>query len=288
MPTATAHLPQAPCPMGHAPASDRNSTRSPATRLSRTTTGSLTTTCPPGHAPAPALTPRRPRHALALLLALGTACGSTGAEPFTYPAEAAGPGPGPHPLGDWQVTLTRADVAVGPIYFCATAAASPDLCDVAVAELLDPSVADALATAPEPLAEITSLPGEIRSAMLDYGVSWFPTASDFAATTDLGHSARLVGEAVRGDMSVSFDAIVDVAPPTRGSPAVVGARATALDEDPTRLELELPVHAWLAGVDWDALAAAGPTAEIRPGDPAHAAIVFAMTTQPPAFLWTAD
>lgn len=269
MPTAPRHLSPKTCPPGHHDMSRE--------------------TCPEGQPHPIHPGPERPGLiALALLLALGPACGSTGAEPFTYPAEAAGPGPGPHPLGDWQVTLTRADVAVGPVYFCATAAASPDLCDVAVAELLDPSVADALATTPEPLAEVTSLPGEIRSAMLDYGVSWFPTASDAAATTDLGHSAHLVGEAVRGDMSVSFDALVDVAPPTRGSPAVVGARATALDEDPARLELELPVHAWLAGVDWDALAAAGPTAEIRPGDAAHAAIVFAMTTQPPVFLWAAD
>ena len=52
---------------------------------------------------------------------------------------------------------TRADVAIGPVYFCATAAASPDLCDVAVAELTDVVVADALVVDPAPLAEITGL-----------------------------------------------------------------------------------------------------------------------------------
>lgn len=222
----------------------------------------------------------------ASLLLLATACGATGAEPFTYPALARGPGPGPHPLGGWTVTLTRADVAVGPIYFCATAAASPDLCDVAVAELTTPAVADALSTTPQPLADVTSLPGEVRSAMLDYGVSWFPTASDPEALTDLGHAAHLAGEATDGASTVTFDALVDVAPPVRGSPAVVGARASAGEDPPARLELDLPVHAWLAAVDWDALAAAGESAEIRPGDPAHAAIAFAMTTQPPSFRWT--
>jgi len=231
-----------------------------------------------------------PRAALTLatLLSLGTACGSTGAEPFTYPALARGPGPGPHALGDWQVTLTRADVAIGPVYFCATAAASPDLCDVAVAELTMASVADALTTTPRPLAEVTSLPGEIRSAMLDYGVSWFPTQSDPEVMTELGHAAILAGQAVRGDMSVEFTAVLDLPPPTRGSPTVVGVPTTSRDEVPTGVELDIPAHAWLAGVDWDELAAAGPSAEIRPGDPAHTAITFAMITQPPSFRWTAD
>lgn len=223
--------------------------------------------------------------AFAALLALGTACGTTGAEPFNYPALARGPGPGPHALGPWQVTLTRADVALGPIFFCATAAASPDLCDVAVAEITAPAVADALAPEYRPLADVDSLPGEVRSAMLDYGVSWPATASEWAPVTDLGHSARFTGTATRGDLGVDFDIIVDLPPPTRGSPTVVGAHAVA-PEVPTRLEIDLPVHAWLAGVDWDALAAAGDSAEIRPGDAEHDVVAFAMTTQPPGFRWT--
>ena len=231
-----------------------------------------------------------PRAALTLatLLSLGTACGSTGAEPFTYPALARGPGPGPHALGDWQVTLTRADVAIGPVYLCATAAASPDLCDVALAEFTDAAVVDALA-ASQPLGELDARPGEPRSAMLDYGISWFTTDTRPRARTELGHSAHLVGTAVQGDQSLRFDAIVDVAPPLRGSPALVGVRAHSETQDQgSRLELRVDPRAWLTGVDFDALAAAGSDANIRPGDPAHAAIAFAMTTQPPSFRWTHD
>ena len=230
--------------------------------------------------------PARPPAALALLLALA-GCGTTGAEPFAYPIAAVGVGAEAFAVGDWQVTLTRADVALGPIYLCATAAASPDLCAVAVGEFADVAVLDALAPDPAPLGEVAAVAGDVRSAMLDYGISWFTTRTEAAADSPLGHSARLVGVAVRGAATVEFDAQVDVLPPLRGSPALLGvrARADAPDAD-SRLLLRVDPRAWLRTVDFDALAAAGPTATLRPGDPDHAAIAFAMTTQPPAFAWS--
>lgn len=243
--------------------------------------------------PVPWASPRaRPRPVLrasllAALLALA-ACGDTGGENFSVPLTGVGAGPGPFPVGAWQVTLTRADVAIGPVYLCATAAASPDLCDVALAEFTDAAVVDALA-ASQPLGELEARPGEPRSAMLDYGISWFTTDTRPRARTELGHSAHLVGTAVQGDLSLRFDAIVDVAPPLRGSPALVGVRAHSEAQDEgSRLELQVDPRAWLTGVDFDALAAAGSDANIRPGDAAHAAIAFAMTTQPPSFRWTHD
>ncbi|MBK9753700.1 MAG: hypothetical protein IPO88_09375 [Nannocystis sp.] len=216
------------------------------------------------------------------------ACGSSGGEPFSYPLAAVGAGAGPFPVGDWQVTLTRAEVAIGPIYVCATAAASPDLCDVALAEFTEVAVVDALAPAAE-IGELHARPGEPRSAMLDYGISWFTTQSRPEALAALGHSARLAGTAVRDGASLNFDAQVDVVPPLRGSPALVGVRAhSEFQDEGSRLELRLDPRAWLTGVDFDALAASGLDASIRPGDPAHAAIAFAMTTQPPSFRWTHD
>lgn len=224
---------------------------------------------------------------LACVLALA-ACGDTGGENFSYPLAGLGAGAEPFPVGDWQVTLSVAEVAIGPIYLCATAAASPDLCDVALAEFTDVAVVDALA-GEQPLGALQARPGEPRSAMLDYGISWFTTASKPRALAELGHSARLVGTAVRGDQSLQFDAIVDVVPPLRGSPALVGVRAQGDEHDESsRLELRVDARAWLTGVDFDALAAAGPEHAIKPGDLAHAAIAFAMTTQPPTFRWTHD
>lgn len=230
-----------------------------------------------------------PRDSLLLACALVVAaCGDTGGENFSYPLTGLGVAPGAFPVGDWQVSLEVADVAVGPIYICATAAASPDLCDVALAEFTEVATIDALAGT-QTLGAIDARPGEPRSAMLDYGISWFTTASKPRALGELGHSAHLVGTAVRGDQSVSFDAIVDVVPPLRGSPAVVGARAHSETQDEgSRLELRVDPRAWLTGVDFDALAAAGPERSIAPGDVAHAAIAFAMTTQPPTFRWAQD
>jgi hypothetical protein len=170
----------------------------------------------------------------ALVAACGAAlvaCGSTGAEPFRYPLVGTGAAAQPFAVGDWQVTLTRAEVAVGPVYLCATAAASPELCAVAIGEYTDIAVIDALDPAAQPLGEVAARPGDVRSAMLDYGISWFTTATAPSPLSELEHSARLTGAA-------------------------------------------------------DALAQAGLTHTIQPGDDAHAAIAFAMTTRPPVFRWT--
>src|SRR5690606_19616480 len=169
------------------------------------------------------------------------------------------------------------------------AAASPDLCEVALGEFADVAVIDLLAPEPRPIGEVVALAGDVRSAMLDYGISWFTTQSTATAGSELGHSARLTGTAVRGDVSLAFDAVVDVLPPLRGSPALVGVRARVDDPDEhSRLLLRINPGAWLLGVDLDALAATGDSVDIRPGDPAHAAIAFALTTQPPTFSWTRE
>lgn len=230
--------------------------------------------------------PRRQHLALAALLA--AACGTTGAEPFIYPATVVGAGAS-FPIGDWQVTLTRAELALGPIYLCATAAASPDLCAVAQGEFTDVAVIDLLAATPQPLGDIDSLAGDVRSAMLDYGISWFTTQTSATPGSELGHSAHLTGTATQGDLVLDFDALIDVVPPLRGSPALVGVRARVdAPDERSRLQLRINPGAWLLGVDFDALAAQGPSIEIRPGDAAHAAIAFALTTQPPAFSWTRE
>ncbi len=226
------------------------------------------------------------RTAILALSLTATACGSTGAEPFRYPLVATGAGAQPFAVGDWQVTLTRADVAVGPIYLCATAAASPELCAAAIAEFTDIAVVNTLDPAAQPLGDIEARAGDVRSAMLDYGISWFTTQTAPAALSELEHSARLTGTAVLGDMSVSFDATIDVTPPMRGSPALVGLRAvTDAPGADSQLELRIDPRTWLASVDFDALALIGPDHDIQPGDDTHAAIAFGMTTQPPTFHW---
>lgn len=228
------------------------------------------------------------RTVTSLLLSLGlVACGTTGAEPFAYPVSARGPGPAAFMVGEWEVTLTRADVAIGPVYLCATAAASPELCHVAVGEFTDVAVVDTLATKAQALGEVEARAGDVRSAMLDYGISWFTTQTGPEALAELEHSARLIGTAVRGDVTLRFDATIDVPPAMRGSPALVGLHAVTDAPGPdSSLELELDPRGWFAGLDLDALAAIASDHTIVPGDAAHATLAFAMTTQPPTFRWS--
>lgn len=231
-----------------------------------------------------------PRTAALLLLACA-ACGDTGAPAFEAPARARG-GAREVQAGAWTVTLTRADVALGPVYLCATAAASSDLCPSAVAEWTDVAAVDALDPAPQELGTLVAVPGEVRSAMLDYGITWLPTETRPTAQdgAPAGRSARFAGTAVRGDMSLEFSADVDLAPPLQGGRAIEGLRVAPFDPEPGgALVITVDAAAWWAGVDFDALAAAGPGPHALTADAdAVAAVRFAMVAAPPRLSWSPE
>lgn len=253
-------------------------------------------TCPNDQPP-----PRRARASAGLLALALVACGDTGPAAFELPLRARGGPATATTLAGWTVTLTRAELALGPIYLCATAAASADLCESAVGEFTAVAGLDALDAAPQPMGELDVLPGEVRSTMFDYGVTWLatesrPTAHDGAPG---GRSARFAGTAVRGDMSLEFTAALDLEPLRRGTRAVEGLRLVPHRPDAgDRLDLDFEVAAWWAGVDFDALAALGPgaldlgaLAEADPDSPAAAAldvVRFGMLAAPPRFTWMED
>lgn len=234
----------------------------------------------------------------AISLLLLAACGLTGEPAFQAPVRASGR-PAAQQPGPWTVTLTRADIAIGPLYLCATAAASADLCPAAAAEFADVAAFDALGIDPQPLGDLDILPGQVRSAMLDYGITWLKTQPRPGAQQGAvaGHAARFAGLAVNGPLTVEFTADLDTAPVLRGSRTLEGLRIGPFDLEPGgRLDLTVDPLAWWSGVDLDALAALGPgphdltaLAEADPASPAAdalAAVRFAMIAVPPILTWT--
>ncbi|MEZ4406296.1 MAG: hypothetical protein R3A52_07465 [Polyangiales bacterium] len=197
----------------------------------------------------------------------------------------------PFMAGPWEVTLDVARVDIGPVYFCATEAASSDLCPAAVAEFASSGLVNALDPSPQRLGEVTGVSGTVRSATWDYGLTWFTTqrAARPTSTAPGGHSAHFEGRATRDGRTVRFVSDVDVAPMIQGSLAVQGARVSGdLRAATARLDLTFDARAWWRGVDFDEVAAiSGDPAVVPTSSRAHNAVVIAMTTTGvPTFTWS--
>ncbi|WP_437658588.1 hypothetical protein [Sorangium sp. So ce1182] len=234
--------------------------------------------------------------ALAVAAAPALGCAGTGQPEVSYLAQAEASPPGAIAAGGWTVALDEASVAFGPVQFCAAASGSSTLCSTAIAEMLSIARVDLLDPEPQPLGRVHGFEGEIRSASFDYGIHWFLTESAPARSPAApgGHSAHLRGRATRGADALDFVADVDAVPQFQGQRAVPSvAVAATVGAEPVELAVRFDVGAWLARVDFDALAedagGEGGAAEvvIAPGSRAHNALVIAMTAQsPPAFVWS--
>lgn len=227
-----------------------------------------------------------------VLLAIAplAACGATGREELTYPLVARAAPPDPFVVDGVTVTLDRAEVAFGPLYLCATAAASSDLCPSAQAELADAAVVDLLAGEDQSLGDIHGVSGAIRSATWDYGLTWFATQTQVDALPEApdGHAAVFEGTISRGPDSIAFALRVDARPQFQGSRTVQGAPARAdVDDAAVTLVVAFDAAAWLRGVDFAALLDAGADpAVVPPDDPRTNTIVLAMTqNQLPTLTW---
>jgi hypothetical protein len=190
------------------------------------------------------------------------------------------------------VTLSEAAIAFGPVYFCAAASGSATLCETAVAELPRIAAIDGLDPSPQRIGQVNGFEGDLRSASYDYGVHWFltepaPVGDPHAAG---GHSARLVGEARRGEQEVNFTATIDVVAQFQGQRSVPSAPVSAhvKGDGDVRLDVRFDVGAWVTEIDWDAAAETGNgTYTIEPGSRDHNALVIAMvSTDPPQFVWS--
>jgi hypothetical protein len=164
------------------------------------------------------------------LLCLLASRGDTGQARVQIEAAARGSARASITVGDTRFHLTRADVAFGPVYFCATEGARVELCEVALAELLETVTLDGLTSETRSFGALDATTGNVRSALFDYGISWFLTRSAPAANPGApgGHSAILEGEAENESGVLRFSARIDIEPLSRGD-AAVNARRTSVE-----------------------------------------------------------
>ncbi|WP_437644370.1 hypothetical protein [Sorangium sp. So ce362] len=253
----------------------------------------------------------RPRRRAALaaagLLAAGAlaaGCGAAGGDSTAgkrltlateIVADAAPAEPFTNALG-WTITLSKAHLSVGPLYyfegapFTALRAApgrggAPSLLDrlarwavpeahahpghyragEARGQMTQPTSVDLLEGATA-LADADAVSGVVRSARFTFGV---PPAGPFAAELD-GHVVALEGRAEKGDVARVFRAralLADVVSDATGEPAVEGCVFEELYVDgPGVVTLVVKPAVWLDQVDFEDVAGSddGAPADLEP------------------------
>ncbi len=233
-----------------------------------------------------------PRRASSWLLAflLGSACGTTGQERIELSLAVRGSERTGLEEKGASFTLTRAQVAVGPIYFCAAAGADTELCETALAELTQVVIIDGLAPTVDTGLTLPGTTGFVQSAQYDYGVAWLLTRAQPAPLPQVAHSAVLEGTVTRDGRTLSFVANIDALPLMPGATAVHGQRTQHKLADGDLLTLSVDPYAWLVPIDVDALFAldAQGTGQvvIERGSQAYEAILQSMQNRAPVqFEW---
>jgi len=224
----------------------------------------------------------------ALLLLASAGCSNTGQPEVSFPAFFVPAGTNEFVVDDITITLSEADVAFGPAYFCASASGSATLCEAALGEVRRVTAIDALAAEPVPLGTYEGFVGDVRSASYDYGIHWFLPEQTAHAAPEApgGHSARFGGVASRAGASIRFEAEIDVVPLFQGQRAVPTTKVEgAVTESTSRLEVHFDVASWLSAVDFGAALDAGEDPlVIEEGSRDHDALVIRMVSQaPPSF-----
>jgi hypothetical protein len=229
--------------------------------------------------------------ALALLV-LASCGGSTGLEMVGYPLSARG-GAAPFTAGGWEITVDEAQVGFGPLYLCASNAATAELCEPAVAEFAASATVDALAAQPQPLGEVRGFSGTVHSALYDYAFSWPGEAPPKAQPgAPGGHSVRSRVTARQGERVLHVLAELDLRPQQPATRTVQMRVPDQVQSSALRLELQFDPAAWWRDVDFEALSALGPEVTIPPADgaapiaQARSVLITALTSaHRPAFVW---
>jgi hypothetical protein len=201
-----------------------------------------------------------------LLCVLGSACADTGGTDVTVPLFVAGVDASESfvAVGDVPVVLHRADLAFGPLYFCAGSRAGR-LCDTARLEWLDSVLVPATSPEVRRAGTLTGVSGPVRSFMYDLGVTSLLTTTHplvLPAAEDLGGVSLVVeGSAVVDGVTLPFRADIRIAQDSDteiGVPVVLGSTSERLGHEVTDQEagllIEFDPRAWVRGADFRALA----------------------------------
>jgi hypothetical protein len=225
------------------------------------------------------------------------ACGDTGQARVSYPLFVSGTDAAPFSAdqGGWTVTLSEAKLAFGPVFFCASAIASGELCASAQAEFADIEEVDLLVPEATEIGEVSGLSGAINSLVIDYNFTFFVAESLPSSNQDIlgGHSAIFRGTATRDADTIDFDVEVDIVPSVRGGfgSEINGVGAEIIDDN-ARLDVRIDPKDWISGVNFDELLPQnqpGTTLRIEAGSTNHNRILFAMTaSETPSFAWSGE
>lgn len=175
-----------------------------------------------------------------------------------------------------RVTLSRADLAFGPLYLCAGYTAG-ELCDEALAQWTDAAVVDSLDPSPVEVGRMEAITGTARSYMYDLGIASLLTrpeplvteaaASLGPASVVLEGTAEVDGQALPFTVAIRVEQSAEV---EQGVPVIRGAESDGfegeiLPDDRSRLLVAFDPRPWLATADFGALvedAACSPEREI--------------------------
>ena len=155
------------------------------------------------------------RLALTAITAAVLSCAETGQEQVTIPLYVAGTDLSQTTLaaGDVPVSVTRADLAFGPLYLCAGTTAG-DLCDAARLEWLGTAVVDLTSETPRRVGDLEGSTGVVRSWMFDLGISSQLTSVEpvvLDAAAELGAVSLVVeGSALVDDASIPFRVAIPI------------------------------------------------------------------------------
>jgi hypothetical protein len=228
--------------------------------------------------------------AFAAIVVACCACSQTGRHELSVPLYAVGRAPAAFDARGWTVELDDARVGMGPIYFCAGASSSPDLCPSSVAELAGSVTIDALDPARVRVGDLNALNVGVRAVAWDYAITWPRTAPEPVVldAAPEGHSAHFEGTAAKAGQQIAFVADIDLLPQLRGTRALEGIRSRAAITDTTECELDFDAQSWWSQVDFDDLSSDGTAVvEIKPTTRAYEALYGAMSsTSPPTIVWS--